>query len=341
VQTRRIIGLQSVRLYREPSRSLTLNLGDLLMSMALDTDLLNAFDKVAGGLHSGFRPVHAKGFMYSGTFIPTADAAKLTRAPHATRPSTPVTVRFSVSSGMPSVADNDLMGSSPQGMAVRFHLAEHVHTDIIAHSHNGFPVRTGEEFLEFLRAAMASGPGSPTPPPIVAFLAAHPAAKAFVEAPKPLPTSYARQAFFAITAFKFTNSSGQSQFGRFRIRPEAGTEFLTAEDAAKKTADFLAAELSERLAKGPARFRVLVQLAEAADDVSNATAVWPEDRPETEFGAIAITQRVDELAPEQRKIIFDPVPRVDGIDSAGDPLTALRSDLYLQSGRRRRAAAAE
>ena len=175
----------------------------------------------------------------------------------------------------------------------------------------------------------------------MAFLAAHPAAKAFVEAPKPIPTSYARQAYFAITAFKFTNSAGQSRFGRFRLRPEAGTEFLTPEQAAKKTADFLAAELSERLAKGPAGFRVLVQLAEAGDDVTDSTALWPESRPEAEFGTLAITERVDELAPERRKIIFDPVPRVDGIDSAGDPLTEVRSELYLLSGRRRRAAAAE
>jgi catalase len=220
-------------------------------------------------------------------------------------------------------------------------LAEHVHTDIIAQSHNGFPVRTGEEFLGFLRAAAASGPGSPSPPPIVAFLTAHPAAKAFVEAPRSIPTSYVRQAYFAVNAFKFTNSAGQSRFGRFRLRPEAGIEFLTPEQVANKTADFLAAELSERLAKGPAEFRVLVQLAEAGDDVTDSTAAWPESRPEVEFGTIAITERVDELAPERRKIIFDPVPRVDGIDSAGDPLTEVRSELYLLSGRRRRAAAAE
>jgi catalase len=85
---------------------------------------------------------------------------------------------------------------------------------------------------------------------------------------------------------------------------------------------------------------VLVQLAEAGDDVIDSTAVWPESRPEADFGSLAITERVDELAPERRKIIFDPVPRVDGIDSAGDPLTAVRSELYLLSGRRRRAAAA-
>ena len=60
------------------------------------------------------------------------------------------------------------------------------------------------------------------PPPIIAFLAAHPGAKAFVETEKPIPSSYARQEYFAITAFKFTNAAGQVRFGRFRIRPEAG-----------------------------------------------------------------------------------------------------------------------
>jgi catalase len=310
------------------------------MQSELASNLLDALDKLAGGIHPGFRPVHARSVMCSGAFRPSPAAAQLTRAPHAARPSTPVTVRFSLASADPAAADNAPQAASPQGMAVRFHLADHVHTDVVAHSHNGFPTRTGEEFLEFLRAAAASGPGAPTPPPIAAFLAVHPKAKAYVEAPKPVPTSYARQAYFAVTAFRFTNADGQSRFGRFRLRPDAGTEFLTPEQAAGKTADFLTAELSERLARGPVRFRVLVQLAEAGDEVADATAVWPETRPEVEFGTLTLTERVDELAPERRKIIFDPIPRVDGIDSAGDPLTAVRSDLYLMSGRRRRSAAA-
>ena len=99
--------------------------------------------------------------------------------------------------------------------------------------------------------------------------------------------------------------------------------------------------MSERLAAGPATFRILVQLAEAPDQVADATAVWPENRPTVEFGTLTIRERVDELTPERRKIIFDPLPRVDGIDSAGDPLTEVRSDIYLLSGRRRRAAAAK
>jgi catalase len=41
---------------------------------------------------------------------------------------------------------------------------------------------------------------------------------------------------------------------------------------------------------------------------------------------------------QQRRIIFDPIPRVDGIEASADPLFQPRADLYLLSGRRRRAA---
>src|SRR6202011_4237776 len=101
------------------------------------------------------------------------------------------------------------------------------HTDIVAHSTNGFPVRTGEEFLEFLRAAAAAGAGKPEA--LGSFLATHPNARRFVEAPKPIPTSFAREAFFAVTSFQFTNTQGVSRHGRFRIRPAEGTEYLSAE----------------------------------------------------------------------------------------------------------------
>src|SRR5262245_52699247 len=69
-----------------------------LTNPALAQELLDAFD-AASGLHPGFRPAHAKGLMCSGTFTPSPEAAKLTRAPHASKPSTPITVRFSNSTG--------------------------------------------------------------------------------------------------------------------------------------------------------------------------------------------------------------------------------------------------
>ena len=297
--------------------------------------LIEALDALSG-LHPGFRPAHAKGLMCEGQFTPSPQAAKLTRAPHANRPSTPVTVRYSDATGVPTIPDNDPARSGPRGIAVRFHLGDHVHTDIVAHSANGFPVHTGEEFLEFLRAAAAFGAGKPEA--LGAFLASHPNAKRFVDLPKPIPTSFAREAFFAVTSFKFTNAEGQIRHGRFRIRPETGTEYLTNEQAAAKSTDFLFDEIGPRLAKEPVKLGIFVQIAERGDDVADASVTWPGSRTELPFGTITLTARVDDQTPERRKIIFDPVPRVDGIDSSGDPLTEVRGDIYLFSGRRRRAA---
>jgi catalase len=305
----------------------------------LVTDLLAVLDELSGGVHPGFRPAHAKGLMVAGAFAPSPEAVKLTRAPHAVRPSTPVTVRYSSSTGLPTIPDNDPARSGPRGLAARFHLADHVHTDIVAHSTNGFPVRTGEEFLEFLRAAAAFGAGKPET--LGAFLAAHPNARRFVEAPKPIPTSFAREAFFAVTSFKFTNADGVSRHGRFRIRPEEGTEYLSDEQAAARSATFLFEEIDGRLARGPVRLGIFVQLAGDGDDVTDASVAWPEGRTEVPFGTITLRARVDDKEPERRKIIFDPIPRVDGIDTSGDPLSEVRSEIYLLSGRRRRAASAK
>jgi catalase len=300
-------------------------------------ELLEAFDAVFGQ-HPGFRPVHAKGLLCSGVFTPAAAATALTRAPHVARTSTPVIVRFSNFAGVPTVADNDTAGAGPRGMGIRFYLAEHVHTDIVAHSENGFPTRTGAEFLEFLRALAASGPNAAKPTPIESFLASHPKARLFLDAPKPIPTSYAKESYFGVAALRFTNQAGASRFGRFRMHPQDGNAYLSAPDAANKSANFLADELAQRLGAAPVNMRVLVQMAAPGDELADSTAVWPDDREQIEFGTITLTTRVNDADPEKRKIIFDPIPRVDGIDPSDDPLFAVRSALYLASGRRRRAA---
>ncbi len=308
-------------------------------SDTLVRELLDAFDQLFG-LHPGFRPVHAKGALCWGTFTPSPEASRLTRAPHAARPSTKVIVRFSDFAGVPTVPDNDPAAASPRGIAIRFYLAEHVHTDIIGHSHEGFPTRSGEEFLQFARALAASGPGAPKPTPLDTFLAAHPHAMQFAAAPKPIPTSFARESFFPVSAFRFTNGQGAVRFGRYRILPDAGNEYLAAEGAAKKSANFLFDELSQRLAEDAIKFRIRVRLASDGDALSDSTVVWPDDRDEIDFGTVDLTRRADDSDPELQKIIFDPIPRVDGIDPSDDPLFDVRAAIYLLSGRRRRAASA-
>jgi catalase len=307
--------------------------------IALSQDVIQQFDNIFG-MHPGFRPAHAKGTMLTGTFTPSPDAISLSRAPHLSRESTPVTARFSDSTGIPLIPDND-PNANPRGLAIRFNLAEHVHTDIVCHSTDGFPTRTGQEFLELLQAIAASDPSkpSPSPTPIEKFLSTHPKALEFVQTPKPAPSSFARESYFGVTALRFTNKNGASRYGRFRVIPEAGNDHLDDAAVAARSANFLFDELAQRIAKGPIKFRILVQLANDEDVVDDATIHWPEDRTLLELGTVVLTEPVPDNEQEQKHIIFDPIPRVDGIDPSDDPLLELRAAVYLISGRRRRAAA--
>ena len=306
--------------------------------LALSRETLAVFDKANGGVHPGFRPAHAKGILLKGTFTPSSEAASLTRAPHLHRNSTPVTARLSDFAGIPTVADNDPQGAGPRGFAVRFHLAEHVHTDIIGHSVDNFPVRTAEGLVEFLNAVIATDPKGPHPNAIEQFLGAHPAALTFVQIPKPIPTSFAKESFFAVSAFRFTNTDGMSRYGRYRVLPAAGTEYLDETAAAARSPNFLFEEIRERIGKEPVRFRVAVQLAQDGDIIDDATVRWPEQRTQLAFGEISLQEIAANNASEQQHIIFDPIPRVDGIEASADPLFEPRANIYLMSGRRRRAA---
>jgi len=301
----------------------------------LANDLLAQFDQLFG-LHPGFRPAHAKGVMLSGTFTPAAGVLALTKAPHAQK-ATPVTVRFSNSTGIPLIPDN-APEANPRGFAIRFNLAEHVHTDIVSHSTDGFPTRDGNQFLEFLRAVAASGPDVPSPKPVELFLGSHPAALKFVQTPKPFPSSLARDTYFGVTAFAFTNAAGVKKFGRYRILPEHGNDYLTDEQVAQLSPNYHYDEIEAHVKKEPIRFRIMVQVATPGDTVDDATIHWPESREQVEFGTVQLDRLLSDTPAQEKHIIFDPIPRVEGIEPSADPLLELRAAIYLISGRRRRAA---
>ena len=305
--------------------------------IALSESLIAEFDSIFG-LHPGFRPAHAKGELLTGTFRPSPEARKLSKALHFQRECTSVTARFSNSTGLPLVPDND-PNANPRGLAIRFNLGEHWHTDIVSHSTDGFPTHTGAEFLEFLRALAASGPGVPSPTPIEQFLGTHPAALAFVQTPKPAPVSFGSEAYFGVTAMAFTNEHGDKQYGRYRIIPGGGLEHLDDDAAKAKGPDYLFEELKTRVAGEPLRFLLQVQLAESGDVVDDATIHWPAERQVVDLGLIELNALVGNDASEQQRIIFDPIPRLEGIEPSDDPLLELRAAIYLMSGRRRRAAA--
>jgi catalase len=86
------------------------------------------------------------------------------------------------------------------------------------------------------------------------------------------------------------------------------------------------------------KFKILVQVAEPGDTADDATVHWPESRELVEFGGLELTEVIPDSVAQQKHIIFDPIPRVEGIEASADPLLELRAAIYLLSGRRRRAA---
>lgn len=181
-------------------------------------------------------------------------------------------MRFSNFAGLPAIADGDA-AASPRGMSIKFMLPDGGDTDIVAHSYNGFPVEAPEGFPAFLRAVAA-----PDPAVFADFLATHPAAKTFAETPKPAPESFATEFYYGVNAFRFTNAGDISHYGRYRIEPVAGGAYLAAAEAAERPDDYLTDEMGERLDRGTVQFRLMVQLAEAGDDVTDGSVAWPEDR---------------------------------------------------------------
>lgn len=298
--------------------------------LSLADSLLAAFEG-AFGKHPGFRPAHAKGLLLEGTFTPSPDAARLSRAPHFNRPSSPIFVRFSNGTGLPAIPDGNPNGN-PKGMAIRFMLGPRQHTDIISHGVDGFPTRNGDDFLKFFAAVGAGN--------VPEFVAEHPETASFLQAPKPTPASFATQKYFGVTAMQFSNASGESRFGRYRIVPAAGEAHLSDAEAQALPADFLQDEIEKRIAAGPVAFDLKVQLADAGDVVDDATHHWPEERTLMTLGRLQLTGVAKDNSEQQRYMIFDPIPRVDGIEPSADPLLELRAAVYLISGRRRREAGA-
>lgn len=274
---------------------------------------------------------HAKGQLYSGSFTPSAKAKELSTAPHFTNAETPVLVRFSNSTGIPNIPDHD-PNADPRGIGIRFMIGERKHTDIIAHSVPAFPTRTGAEFLEMLQHLAAGTVGD--------FLGTHPSALYFVTLPKPPPASFATQQFWGVNAFKLIDAAGKATFVRYHVVPDAGVKTLDDEVVKEKSPNYLQEELETRLGGGPISFKIVAQIA-ADDDVTDDNTVhWPESRPVVELGSFKLDAIVPDSASKMKYIIFDPIPRVQGIEPSDDPLLEMRAALYLISGKQRRAAEA-
>jgi catalase len=314
----------------------------MLNKLTLYNDLVDALYATFGE-HAGFRTTHAKGVIASGSFVAAPDAKSVSRAEHLQGQKVPVQIRFSNFSGVPTTADSD-PDASPRGLALRFLLTDRRSTDIVAHTYDGFPVGTPEAFLQFLQgiAARVANPGDVEP--LDRFLAAHPRAKQYLEAPKPTPPSYLSERYYGINALRFVNASGSAVHGRYRIEPMMPVVPDPALDRGKvlaMPADFLAEELATRLRGAPCRMRLILQLAASGDVVEDGSITWPREgldaRAEVELGILDIESlaALPEQQPRSHGPGFNPGDLIDGIEQSSDPMIEARREIYRLAVRRR------
>ncbi len=278
------------------------------------------------------RPSGAKGKCYTGTFEPTPDAVKLSRAVIFTK-SSPVLARLSVGSGNPKVADTSKAVN--RGFSFKIDNGGKGQTEFVMINAPINFARTPEQMLGFLQARLPGADGKPDPEKIKAFAEANPETTAQGKwfAGNPVPSSWAGVNYWGIHAYTLTNAAGVEQVIKFKMVPTGGVASLTDDEAKAKSADFLVDEMAGRIAaKAPTSFDMVAILSKPGDPTDNPTKMWvdEEQRPTIKLGALTITaveknQSCDEA-------IFDPTNLAKGIDGAkNDTLLPARTPAYAIS----------
>ena len=268
------------------------------------------------------------------TFTATKEAATLSRAAHFS--GCCGSGHGSVFRGLPGSGHSGEFGrcwSARHGNPV--HAQRRGETDIVAMSHNGFVVSSGEEFLTLQKSIVATDPAKPHPWPVEQFLSTHPLALKFVVENKVVPASFANEAFFSNNSFVFIDKGGKEQTIRYKILPVAGQRDLSDAEAQAKGVNFLVDDLKTRLAAAPIQYKLMAQLPNPGDVTKDPSLVWPEDRKLMELGTISITAVVADSDKAQKELAFDPAKLIDGIGQSDDELPALRSQVYAMSVTRR------
>ena len=276
------------------------------------------------GKHPGHRSLHAKGLFYKGTFTATPAAAKLCTALHLQGDPVPIRVRWSNGAGNPNIPDTS---TDVRGMAVSFRLPDGTATDLLGQTSPEFPLRNIEEFLALVRAAAKAYK-------LPFFLARYPhtigavVANAKAKAILP-PFSYAEVPYYPVHAYSWTAPDGTQRWVRYKLTPQPG-ERPAGEFKGK---DRLREEIAARLAEGPVRYTLEVQVAEDGDDPSDPTKTWP--REFFDAGTLEITDLDPEREQNGEIVVFDPTRVVDGIGLSDDPILRYRAGAYTASVNRR------
>lgn len=311
--------------------------GSVLSGPALANDpekIVDALNTVFGKQKA--RASGAKGQCVTGMFTPSADAKGLTKSGAFQKP-VPVLARFSMGGGNPKIPD--ATKAAVRGFAFRLDPDGQGTTEFVMVNAPVNFAKSPEQMFGFLQARFPGAEGKPDPEKIKAFASENPETTrqgAWLNS-KPVPASYVGVNYWGIHAYTVTNAAGASQVVKFKLVPTGGEAGLSDDDAKAKPADFLVAELGERIQKkSPSGFNVLAIIGEKGDPTGDPTMMWPDEekRKTVNLGTINIT------AIEKNDTcdagFFDPTNLADGIAGPkDDPMFLPRQPAYAISLTRR------
>lgn len=303
-------------------------------SAADPTRMVDALESTFGS-HAGMRRSHAKGVCAVGHFVGSADGRALSTATVFGGERIPVIARFSVGGGNPRASDK---GRTVRGLALQLDAPGGERWLMANLSAPVFFVARPEHFAPFIESRKPDpATGRADPARVKAFNDTHPDTQpqiAWLAANAP-PASYASAAYFSTHAFAFVDANGTRRFAKWSFEPVGGVQGLSEAELAARPDHFLADELRERVAAAPVAFNFVLQLADAGDDTTNATVLWPDSRRKVQAGRLVIERVEAGASGACDTITFNPLVLPRGVEASADPLLQARAAPYAISlGRR-------
>jgi catalase len=303
--------------------------GGWLTPERLTSDKLVNVLQQSGGEHPGFRRNHAKGICVSGEFISSGKASTLSRAALFAPGSTPVIGRFAIAGGNPAAPDYAVPVRS---LALAFELPDGEQWRTGMNAMPFFPVRGVDGFYDMQLATRPDpATGKPDPAKVKAFLEKHPEAAPFLAWAKAnVPSSsWASDRFNSLNAFRMIDKTGNEQLVRWSMVPQTPYQPISAEQ--KQDKNFLQRDLRQRLDQAPLKWDLVITVASAQDDGSDASRAWPAGRQTINAGTLVLNRAVEQAQGDCNDINYDPLILPDGIAASNDPLLNARSSAYAKS----------
>ncbi|HJU40318.1 MAG TPA: catalase, partial [Tahibacter sp.] len=147
--------------------------------------------------------------------------------------------------------------------------------------------------------------------------------------------SWGNTEYNGVNAFRFAAADGSTRYVRWSMRPHLPFAPLDAQRRDQADADFLADDLTARLATAPLAWDMVLTVAAPGDAVNDASQAWPDGREQVIAGTLTLDRAEPQATGRCRDVNYDPLILPRGIAASDDPILAARSAVYAQSFNRR------